>query len=1182
MNRIKGFLVVIFAFAFINTQAQIFLNEVSNRNSGQIYDFEDELNDWIEIINYSGSATNLENYYLSDDPGNPEKWKFPSYFIEPAGHLIVFASGKNLRNSSASHWESPVLSDHTFDFIVPSAATSTNWKLAGFDVSGWGKGKAGFGYGDNDDSTLIVTESMSVYIRKSFILPSDFSFEDVEFQVDYDDGFVAYLNGTEIARRNISGTPAWNSPASDLREALIYTGGKPESISVDSALVSSILVTGENIFAIEVHNIDPTSSDMSLIPFLSFKISNAYSLFDRTPSSLIASVSNELHTNFKIDSKGERISLLNKNTGTLDSIWVKDLSFGWSIGRQTDASATWGIFTEPTPGSANANASSFSSRESDPVFSIQEGYYTGTQYLSLTTSSPTAEIRYTTDGSEPISTSLLYTGNPITIATTRVIRACTFSKSGLLPGHSIANTYFINISGNTVPVLSVMTANNNLYGGTGIFDNWSQDWEKPAYVEYFDVNKTKQFEQFTGIRMDGGAGGSRSQPQHSFRLEFSNNSFGDGDIDYLLLPDRPKRTEYKSIYLRNGSNQYLTFPFKDAMECSLTSYKTKNDYSHCTPVVVYINGFYFGLYELREKINDEYFEENYKANVDSAFHLLSLSYWYGSVLRALEGSVDTFTSDYNRFLSLAPGSSDFLTKANEIIDLEYYTDYIIAQSWIADTDWPFNNIKIVKGDFTGYRWRFILQDLEWALNPNGWTSSSFDHINYMINYDNWTPYLRFWKELMKNPTYKRNFINRFADVMNTSYLPVNTLANAQKFYDLSYPEMYQEYVKWGGGTSQANTWMIQYANNLTTFKNELKNRTNVVRNNIVSNYSLSGYYSLELNVKPAEMGFINLNTITPEVYPWTGTYFAGVPVSMEAVGIGNYVFDFWEANPFITDVKNPKIQVDPKLSGYKFVANFKVQTPVQAIAISEINYASSDIFPTSDWIELYNYGSSSTDLTGWYIKDEKADHIWVLLGNYILKPGERLVLTSDINNFNDTYPDVQNVMGSFTFGFGAPSDSVQLFNNENKLIAGVKYNIAAPWPTGAYDEGKTLELIDPNKDINQADNWFAGCIGGSPGLAYSDCDVAGFSSHSGEFTIDLYPNPAKSEITVLYGPELLYSDISYCIIDVMGRKVIEEIVYNNPRTEIVVSLSGLKEGIYILQLSNGEYQQNRKFVKIKE
>lgn len=1181
MTLNKLFLLLLLTVFFFHTsKAQLLINEISNKNSGQIADENNSFEDWIELYNPSASAIDLAGYYLSDDSLNFEKWAFPSYQMLPGNHLIVFASSKDRTAPPESyHWESPILPQQTFNYIIPTVSTPTNWMQPYFITpASWSKGQAGFGMGDNDDVTVVPSFTMAVYIRKSFVLPEGFNYEDIALHVDYDDGFVAYLNGVEIARKFINEVPTWNSGTTTSHEATMYSGGKPEKMTLNTTLVKSLLITGENVFAIEVHNNISSSVDISLIPYLSFKVSDQQTpIFDQTPTSLFASGSDYLHTNFKIDGKGEKIYLFNKKANTLETVWVKDLSYGWSLGRVTDGANTWGVFLQPTPAQANTTKAYSTLREPEPVFSVAEGFYAAKQTISLTTPSPTAEIRYTLDGSEPTATSTQYKGIPITIATTGLIRAGCFSAVNKLPSRSMANSYFITTTGHSLPVLSIITNRTNLYGTTGIFDHTDQEWERPCYVEYFDQDKQKKFEQFSGIQIDGGAGGSRSHPQHSFRLEFNHKAYGDGDVDYPLIPDRPNRKDYKSIYLRNGSNQWLTFQFKDAMECEMMSYQNLNDYSHCTPAVVYINGEYFGVYEMREKLNDEYFEENYKATVDSTFQLLSLSYYYKSVLRAINGSVDTFTNDYNQFISLSPTGTGYLQKADQILDLDYYTDYIAAQSWIADTDWPFNNIKIVKGDFSNHRWRFLLQDLEWSLNPNGWENSSFDHINYMLNSAS-GPYIGFWKELIKNPTYKRTFINRFADLMNSSYLPENTTGIAQSIYDDSYPEMRAEYVKWGGGESQATSQMTKYASNLAIFKSELNNRSNTVRTNIVSNFGLTSKYTIELQVQPANAGVVRVNTISPEVYPWTGVYFGGVPIQLEAKGMGNYVFDGWEPNTFIKDVKNPVVDADVKVNGYKFIAKFRKITPDRAITISEINYNSSEAYPAGDWVELYNWGQTAIDITGWYLTDSEQTHRWVISGTVSILPNNRLVLASNKSKFSAVYPNVKNVLGSFEFGLGTPSDSVQLFDSSGKLITGLQYSSDSPWPTEANATGKTLELKDPSISLNLSANWFAGCEGGSPGTDYVKCTT--WTDPSIEvLAAKLYPNPVLDQLNIVLPSGINIQKLTCRMFDIMGKEVKAEEFEPGSQHILKFSVSSFPQGIYIVQLSDGSFHQNLKFVK---
>ncbi len=1183
MNRITFIVVFFLAFVTSNfSDAQIVVNEISNRNSGQVLDGDNEVEDWIELFNASDSVCNLLGYYLSDDSAQIEKWGFSSYDLKAGEHLLVFASGKNKFPEGSWHWESAVLPEHNFSYTVPSDTTPANWKHPDFIPVEWNAGKAGIGYGDEDDSSVVSYKTLVVYARDSFLVPEDFRFADVVLHVDYDDGFIAWLNGVEIARSNIEGDPAWNSPAASNHEAMMYSGGLPESFFLDTAFVNSLLLTGKNVLAIEVHNVDSTSSDLSLIPFLSFLIDDSLSVFEKSPSWLLPTKLNSFHTNFKISGSGEKIYLSKSGSGVFETVWVHNLDHGWSLGRETDGADIWGIFIQPTPSQPNNTKLYSMFREPEPIFSVAEGFFPGEQSVFLSSSSPSSEIHYTLDGSEPDRDSPLFDSAAIVIPTSKVLRAICFSTADTLQSRSVANSYFINNTMHSLPVLSVITNSVNLYGTEGIFDNWFQEWERPCYVEYFDALGKKEFEQFSGIQIDGGAGGSRSNPQHSFRLEFGNNLYGDEDLEYPLFADRTERDDYKSVYLRNGSNQWLTFPFKDAMQCKIAANNTFNYYSASTPAVVYINGSYFGLYDMREKLNDQYFEKNYQANVDSAFHLLSLSYYYNSVLRALNGSVDTFFSDYERFLTLDPSDSVYLEKADEILDIDYYTDYIIAQSWMTNTDWPYNNIKIVNGDFTDYRWRFILQDLEWGLNPNGWTDYYTDHIKFMLDYSQDVPYLRFWKEMIKSPKYKNSFINRFADIMNSYYLPAETFPLAQAVYDSSFSEMRSEYVLWGGGESQADGKMIQYASNMSYFLSDLNKRSNVVRSNILKNFSLSAKYTIELQVQPENAGTIGINTIFPKDYPWQGVYFAGVPVRMEAKGSGNYVFDAWEPNNFIQDVNNPVIEADVKTNGHKFVARFKRQIPEQAVTISEINYRSTDVFPSTDWVELHNFGERSINLEGWYITDENSDHKWGILGSYDLPVDGRLVLASSISKFNNAYPGVQNVMGSFGFGLGSASDSVLLYDQNNILVAGLKYCSTKPWPTEPYDQGVTLELIDPYLDLCDPTNWFPGCIGGSPGTGFVRCDISDRSAELEILATTIFPNPAEEEINIVLSSGQNSKDIICRIYDIMGKIVFLEPVGITSPNSLKLSVSHLSEGIYIIQLSDGSNLQNLKFIKRKK
>jgi len=329
----------------------------------------------------------------------------------------------------------------------------------------------------------------------------------------------------------------------------------------------------------------------------------------------------------------------------------------------------------------------------------------------------------------------------------------------------------------------------------------------------------------------------------------------------------------------------------------------KNYYSAWRPISVYINGQYFGLYELREKFDPEMFEILDGAS-ESSTDILSLSAWYGFVLRAVTGSVDSFWSAYASFTDIDPADTAFWTKADHYFDMEYYGDYIIGESWMSNVDWPYNNIKIYRSDKTNERWRFCLVDQELALLPNSWTDCYFDHIGFMLSLGSGYPYTDIWYKGIQNDRFRNYFINRFADVMNTSYQSSNLTGIENGMFDQTVVEMANEFQRWGDPFN-VPAQVEYFYNNHLTFQSELECRTQQVRNHIQYNFSLLHQVDVTLDVQPEGAGTIHISTITPDTYPWEGVYFDGLPVRVEAIANDGFHFSSWEENNLMTDLFNP-------------------------------------------------------------------------------------------------------------------------------------------------------------------------------------------------------------------------------------------------------------------------------------
>jgi hypothetical protein len=1086
----RRFISVLFYLLVCNSiHSQVVINEASCRNFSQIFDSSGDNPDWIELFNPGNESINVWGFHLSDDPENRTKWTIPNVSIPAKKWLLIFASGSDEVAQKVNHWETAVKDTDTWKWICPDESTSLQWMYPGFNDVSWNADQGGFGYGDGDDLTLIPEDKVSVFTRISFEIKDVSKIVTAILNVDFDDGFVAYLNGNEIARDNIN-TVAWNSTATASHEALLFQGKRPYDRVLNMAQLSALLHNGTNVFAVQGHNYTTGLIDMSLRTFLSFGMADAERQFSTVPDWFKSDTDGELHANFKISNQGETIYLYDNNGMLMDQLVLPpNLPVNSSVGSDQDGSSARGIFLIASPNASNNNQKAYTEgMVPAPVMSFTGGYYASPISVVITAASPELEIRYTTNGQEPGFTSELYTGTPVTITLNTVLKARCMGYGQKLSGPVTTNTYFINQNPTPAAVLSITMNNEDLYGETGIYDNWWTDWKRQCYFEYFSPDTHQSVvKQFAGIKIEGGAGGSRSNPQRSFRLEPGNGTLGEGDVNYPLIPGIPQRDSYANFYIRNGSNQYLYYPCKDAIETRCMGEGTYNTYAGYTPVQVYLNGDYWGYYELREKLDEDYFKQ-YSDTDEDSLQILSVSYWYGGELREVHGTdpVGRFNDDYDRFLNLNTNSSTFWQEADRYFDLEHYTDYICAQNWMANVDWPYNNIRIHRSPETGHRWRFSLIDLEWSLNPNGWSNRYTDHLQFILDYDTNNPYIHIWQKAMKNRVYRNYFINRFADLMNTAWTKQRLTAIANEIYTVTRPELPATFKRWGEAGRSVESYMQDFDNAHLVMLEELSNRSEMVRSHIMGNLQLSEQVIITLDVAPAGSGTIRISTVKPDAYPWQGIYFDGVPVKIEAIPNPGFAFVSWDANALITDVAKA-IFLDTLEQSTLFKANFKTEGYSDRVIVSEINYNSESSVDAGDWIEIWNYHKTlNASLNGWYFTDDDPTHIYRFPENTSLLPGQRLVIVNEQVKFKSVHPGIPFV-GTFSFGLGGGGDAVRLYDHNNQLVSSVYYDDEGPWPLGADGQGRTLELKSELLPVANPASWFDGCIGGSPGKPYSPC-----------------------------------------------------------------------------------------------
>jgi len=360
------FLLLFISFLSLISYSQTFrINEIMSSNISSIKDSDGESSDWIEFYNSGTSSINLKGYGLSDKIDEPFKWTFPELTIAPGKYLLVFASGKD-RQDPPLFWNTIISKGDTWKYLVPTTEPAINWRNSSFSDAPWKSGVSGFGFGDEDDATIVQVPN-SILLRKKFTITNIATVRQLILHMDYDDGFVAYLNGVEVARSQIEGlTPRFDVIANG-HEAAMYQGFAPEKFEISDP--GTVLKNGENILAIQVHNAGTTSSDLTAIPFLSVGTTEK-----PTNQRIVAELvfpGSELHSNFKIDADGESIYLTDLSSKLVDSVHVDNIPFNGSYGRSVKNPGEWVIFTESTPFAENLGTEFSEESAGKPIFSIE-------------------------------------------------------------------------------------------------------------------------------------------------------------------------------------------------------------------------------------------------------------------------------------------------------------------------------------------------------------------------------------------------------------------------------------------------------------------------------------------------------------------------------------------------------------------------------------------------------------------------------------------------------------------------------------------------------------------------------------------------------------------------------------------------------------------------------------------
>ncbi len=475
------------------------------------------------------------------------------------------------------------------------------------------------------------------------------------------------------------------------------------------------------------------------------------------------------HTGFKIsDSEGIYLS---KEGKLIDSVFISNMPYGYSYGRND--SVGYFFISSPTPG--EDNESGYSARSSDPQISFQGGVFNDLNEIKVEITGPNT-IYYTTDGSLPNKDSEKVSG-PIFIDKTTVIRARCF-ENGKMVSNTAVESYIIN-ENHTLPVASlVMNPDDFSYVNKNA---WEEGLEKQAHLEFYEEDGS--FSTNCSYSLFGG--NARSYSKKSFCVRF-DREWGAHDLEYQVFDNRDNAV-FDALVFRTGSSDWDGAIIRDILGTSLVDDYTDLDVLAYKPCILYVNGKYWGIFNIREKTGAQYISSHYNVSEESVnISRIDSDVTCGSIkgyssLRSYCRNHDLSVDEYYNYVA-------------EHADLVNVADYWISEGFVTNNDLlnvrVFNSSELEEG-----RYHYIFYDLDfaWYNVDRNWYTVYIGNSNYMTNhsYENDLIY-----NLLQNRNFRKLWLERLAYNLNNTWSEENVLNRIDEIYQIYEPEIERNQKRW--------------------------------------------------------------------------------------------------------------------------------------------------------------------------------------------------------------------------------------------------------------------------------------------------------------------------------------------------------------------------------------------------
>jgi len=606
----------------------------------------------------------------------------------------------------------------------------------------------------------------------------------------------------------------------------------------------------------------------------------------------------EIHASFGVtQTKGEWVILTAPGGVVEDSLKVvKVTKPNHSYGRTTDGAANWSLFLNPTMNANNTSPVNYYS--ATPTFSIIAGFYTATQNVSISTTDVTATIHYTIDGTTPTNASPVYSG-PVSVSSTTVLRAIGVSSDPNTPNSFTAtNTYFIN-SAHTLPVVSIC--------GDQVTD-FINDNAPGSFSSNFDG----AFELFEtdGTLADEGEGYYNKHGNDSW-------AYGQRGIDFIMKDQygynyavqhkiftNKSRKKFQKLILKPAANDNISFEdgahIRDAYVHTLSQLgHLRMDERTNRSCILYVDGEYWGVYELREKVDDSDFTKYYYNQPGDQVDFIKT---WGSTWTEY-GDMDHWNELYNYI-----NANDMTVDANyqwvterlntgSLIDYAVLNSYIVSSDWLVwNTAWWHGHVPAPEGD--KQKFRYALWDMDATfdhyINYTGVPSTQPDadpcNVESLAGDGGADPegHMTILNKLMDNPQFEQEYISRYIDLSNGIFSCDQMIHILDSMITDIQPEMQGQVDKWGSSIGQWNT-------NVQTMRDFINARCAAISTGLIDCYDLNGPYDIVVRVEPVGSGTVKVNSEWVPFYDWSSVQYGGINTLFKASANATYEFDHWSS-----------------------------------------------------------------------------------------------------------------------------------------------------------------------------------------------------------------------------------------------------------------------------------------------